>query len=290
MGAASSTSANGVLSPRTMKRQLSKYALTSAEQVSVVKSPEVLYDNGAELTDEEGRRETGFSDHTPVSPYALSWATTPSTATSFQCDADALKVLSGKEEDSITVSGWSLSRALSSSPTPELMLSLSPEADLGDGFFPPTPRGCHTPRSRTGTICTPTDVRRLSATQNLEMDLQDSPKGVRLSRRGGMCAFHENQVPESIRSIRTQSLFDIGGELCPEGERPTSHRRFQSLQFSSTPRAVESISSEVLSPPKRSLRRSRTDYLNSTSSRNSRRSMAFSSRNTLANIGGSQIP
>lgn len=184
----------------------------------------------------------------------------------------------------------SISRALDS-PEPELQLSLSPASDLDGGYFPPTPRGCHTPRSHTGTVCTPENVRRLSATQNLDMDLQDSPKGIRQSRRGGMCAFYDNQVPESIRSIRTTDFFETGGDVCPEEGRPTSHQRIRSVQFNWTPHALESISSEVLTPkPLRSLRRTRSDYITTRGKRSARRSIVHAQRFLLSNIGGSQIP
>jgi len=284
MGAAKSSSKD-VMSPRTLKRHLSEFVL-SPEQDSVVKSPN-LYDNEITMSDDEGK-----FDHTPVSPYALSWAeTTPSTATSFHCDADALKVLLGRE-DSITMSEVSISRA-ASSPTVELEISMSPRSDMmAEGFFPPTPRGCHTPRSQESrsTVCTPTDVRRLSATQNLEMDLQDGPKGVRLSRRGGMCAFYNNEVPEQIRSIRSE-LFDVGGSLCPEGENAPSHRRVHSARYHFTPRAIESISSEVISPHIRNLRRARTDYVASSSKRSSRRATFTNDHYFFRkNCGGSQIP
>lgn len=287
MGAAksSSYSTKEIMSPRTLKRHLSEFVL-SPEQDSVVKRPN-LYDNEITLSDDEGEL-----DHTPVSPYALSWAeTTPSTATSFHCDADALKVLLGRE-DSITMSEVSISRA-ASSPTVELQISMSPQSDMMvEGFFPPTPRGCHTPRSRksqSSAVCTPTDVRRLSATQNVEMDLQEGPKGVRLSRRGGMCAFHDNEVPEQIRSIRSE-LFDVGGSLCPEGENQPTHQRVHSARYHFTPRAIESISSEVISPPMRSLRRARTDYVRSSSKRSSRRATFTNDRHFFRNCGGSQIP
>lgn len=275
MGAQNSTETRATLSPRTLKHQLSDFIYASEhwEQQSVVKSPD-LYDNETILSDEEGEESV---DHTPLSPNALSWLTetTPSTVKSIHCEADAYKILSGRE-DSLTVSEVSISRA-PSSPVPELQLSLSPRSDIGEGFFPPTPRGCNTPRSRTGTICTPTDVRRLSATQNLDMDLQDSPKGARLSRRGGMCAQHDYQVPESIRSIRTSGFYDIGGTVCPEGEILT-HKRARSTRHDWTPRTLESISSEVITPPHRTLRRARTEYALSCS------------RRIALEVGGTRIP
>lgn len=290
MGAANSlkiSSKKGLLSPRTIKRRVSDFILTSPqspEQVSVVKSPS-LYDNEI-LSDEEA---DGFLDHcTPVSPNALSWMTetTPSTIKYVHCDADAYKILSGRE-DSITVSEVSISRP--NSPKPELQLSLSPRSDLGEEFFPPTPRES-TPRSRTGTICTPTDVRRLSATQNFELNLQMSPKGARLSRRGGLCAFHDHQVPESIRSIRIDDQSNGGGP-CPEEEQSASRRRVKTIRFDWTPRPIESTSSESLFSPNRILERSRTDYhleyMNSNLWR--RRSIVPEGPSAL-NVGGSRIP
>jgi len=286
---------DGHLSPRTLKHQLSEYALHSEKQVSVVKSSR-LYDN--DFSYEEGLVPGIDDEQTPVSPYALSWATSPSANLSIHGDADAYKILSGRE-DSITISEISISRP--SSPEPELQISLSPRSDVGDGFFPPTPRG-HSPESRTETVCTPTSVRKFSLTLIPNLDSSDTPHGTRLSRRGGVCAFDENQIPASIRSLRSQhSEFEnFGGGPCPEEGR-TSHRRVKSLRdWTTTP--IESTSSETLASPhpRRSLRRARnfsrsirtfnspkTEY----NSISSWRTRTFVEGSTTPNlVGGCHIP
>jgi len=328
--------ADGHLSPRTLKRQLSEYALHSEKQVSVVKSSR-LYDN--DFSYEEGLVPGIDDEQTPVSPYALSWATSPSANLSIHGDADAYKILndddqkvkseaitalqlekivssecrlshedvfasesefylhdelsslsaSSGREDSITISEISISRP--SSPEPELQISLSPRSDVGDGcdgFFPPTPRG-HSPESRAETVCTPTSVRKFSLTLIPNLDSSDTPHGTRLSRRGGVCAFDENQIPASIRSLRSQhSEFEnFGGGPCPEEGR-TSHRRVKSLRdWTTTP--IESTSSETLASPhpRRSLRRARTEY----NSISSWRTRTFVEGSTTPNlIGGCHIP
>jgi len=258
MGASQSSSSKKVLSPRTLKRQVSDFILTTEP---VAKSPNELCDNEVCLSDDEELLDVDHTplspnlswlealeaEHTPLSPN-LSWLTdTPSTVFSINCDADAYKILMGRE-DSITVSEFEISRPVPCSPEPELQLSLSPRSDVGEGsFFPPTPRGFspRASRSRKKTsICTPTDVRRLSA-QNTE-DLQDSPKGARLSRRGGLCAFHESQVPEMIRTLRKEGdRYDFGA-LSAEGE--ISQMRISIQDWTS---GGESNSSELLSPPMR---------------------------------------
>jgi len=259
MGARQSSSSKKAISVRSLKRQVSDFILTD----SVAKSPKELCDNEVCLSDDEDLLDVDKhtppnlswlealegieAEHTPLSPN-LSWlADTPSTAFSINCDADAYKILMGRE-NSITVSEFEISRPVPCSPEPELQLSLSPRSDVGEGsFFPPTPRGFSPRASRSrkkNSICTPTDVRRLSA-QNTE-DLQHSPKGARLSRRGGLCAFHESQVPEMIRTLRKEGgRYDFGA-LSAEGEM--SQMRISIQDWTS---GGESNSSELLSPPMR---------------------------------------
>jgi len=277
------TIGEGHLSPGTLKRQLSEYALHSENQVSVVKSSR-LYDN--EYSYEEDP-EPGLDDE--QSPHAISWATTPPSL-SIHDDAEAYRILSGRE-DSITVSERSISRP--SSPGPELQISLSPQSDVGDGFFPPTPRGA-SPESRAETVCTPTSVRRYSLTQTANLDSSDTPKGTRLSRRGGVCAFHDSQIPDSIRSLRSQHFENIGGGPCPEEgrtrQRTKSLHDWTTIRIESTSSLVESTSSETLASPhpRRSLRRARTEY----DSISSWRIRSFVNEGSTAPnlIGGSRIP
>lgn len=247
MGATFAKSKNSVLSPRTMKRKVSDFILRD----SVAKSSKQLCDKEEVLDDSEE-----FVESEMCSPKIFSWLTdleteltpnvkwlsgTVTPSISIHGDAHAYKILMGRD-DSVTVSEFEFSRA-PNSPQPELQLSLSPRSDVEDAcFFPPTPKACspRVTRNKGSSICTPTDVRR---TQCVVLNLQISPKGVRLSRRGGMCALSESQVPEMIKTLRKERRCELGGAST---EGLVSHSRI-SIQGWLSP--GESNSSELLSPP-----------------------------------------
>jgi len=115
------------------------------------------------------------------------------------------------------------------------VLSLSPRSE-GDefdvsSFFPPTPTS---PKNQSPVdLCSQKDVvtpdltaesESLYATPRLE-SLHMSPKGSRRSRRGGLFASSFSQVPESIRSIRSDESRDFGGGSFEDLPHPESLSR-----------------------------------------------------------------
>jgi len=205
-----SSSAKKAISPRSLKQQVSDFILTD----SVAKSPKELCDNEVCLSDDEDLLDVDKhtprplspnlswlealeAEHTPLSPKNLSWlADTPSTAFSINCDADAYKILMGRE-NSITVSEFEISRPVPCSPEPELQLSLSPRSDVGEGsFFPSDPTGFQSQRPQ----------------KELHLYSNRCPKAFR-SKHGGLARQPERRQAEPKRwAVRLPRLAGSGND------------------------------------------------------------------------------
>lgn len=150
-----------------------------------------------------------------------------------------------------------------------VLLSLSPRSEAEFDPFPVTPRSPTDCGHDESDVSTPCCVRDENS-QNVDLNLNLSPKGARLSRRGGICACTLSQVPETIRSLRSLK-YEMGGECLPGAtpqsaplpewrvkRRATFHEpstrtkpsgQYGLCQNERSLSYFESISSEMLSPP-----------------------------------------